>query len=178
MSRGKRKKPERSKKKYPNLKKQYNTKKRQDYIDQDYIDKLSDEEKAWLDKFNEEYVNAKFEKKGERYTKNNLHKGKKKRTDIYKDNYSRQNCLYNVAKTTKRLVSIETIYNKTENTDVEDALIDVIDAKNYVNKLNRDSLTKLAKSERKHNQMAKLRKNANKTSNNTSKSSKNKKKSK
>jgi hypothetical protein len=160
----------REKQKYPNLKKMYNTKIRQDLLDQDYIDKLSDSEKAWLDRFNKEFINATFEKK-KKYTKNNLHKGEKKRKELYKDNYSRQNCLYNVKKATKSLVSIEGAFNKTQNTNVEDALIDVIDAKNYVNALEKPSVTKLARSERKHSTMAKLRKKADKAGNNSDDSS-------
>lgn len=163
----KKKTSERSKQKHPNLKKQYNTKMRQDLLDQDYIHKLSDEEKEWLDRFNKEYVNASFEKTGDRHSKNNLHKGDKKRKEIYKENNKRRNCVYNIAKATKTLGSLDDMLNKSENENVEDALIEVIDAKNYVNNLKKPSLTKLAKSERKHSTMAKLRKKLNKTKKNS-----------
>ncbi|MDO3651287.1 hypothetical protein [Nocardia mangyaensis] len=62
----------RSKEKYPNLKKEFNLPSRQHLIDQEYIDGvydnqgnclirgLNEEEKAWLDKFNSEWVNVDF----------------------------------------------------------------------------------------------------------------------
>lgn len=55
----------RSKQKYPALKPQYNLKIRYELFDQDYIHKLTDEEKEWLNRFNEEFNNANFNHKGE-----------------------------------------------------------------------------------------------------------------
>lgn len=84
----------RSKTKYPNLNPTYNLKTRQDLIDYDYIDKLNDEEKAFLDKFTKEYTNASFEKedpkrKGKRRKLKNLHKTKKLRKKSYDANNAR-----------------------------------------------------------------------------------------
>lgn len=69
------KKTKRSKAEYPGLDPKLHTKVRQELIDQDYIDKLSDEEKAWLSKFNEEYVGSSFTKKNGKFS-GNLHKKK------------------------------------------------------------------------------------------------------
>lgn len=73
----------RQKAKYPNLNRRLNTKRRQDYMDNvDPIDGVyndegelvirayTDEEKAWLNKFNDEYYNANFDKDDSK----NLHK--------------------------------------------------------------------------------------------------------
>ena len=44
--------------KNPNLNKKYNTKIRQLYMDQDYLEKLNPKELAWYDKFLKEELNA------------------------------------------------------------------------------------------------------------------------
>lgn len=78
----------RSREKYPYLKKEFNLKRRRDYLDNTYyvdgvesvdsnsdqggIRALDDEEKAWLNKFNSEYYGASFSKND----KENLHKTK------------------------------------------------------------------------------------------------------
>lgn len=51
-------------------------------IDQDYVKKLSDKEKEWLSKFNQEFYDGKFSKKP-------LHKSKKLRRECY----TRTNCV-------------------------------------------------------------------------------------
>lgn len=55
----------------------------------DYLSKLSNTEKAWLDKFNKEYVNASFDKN----PRKNLHKKKAGRKDCYDRNNSRNRCV-------------------------------------------------------------------------------------
>jgi len=57
------KKNRRNSTKYPALKPDLNLKTRTDLLDYDYIDKLSAKEKEWLNKFTEEYTNARFDKK-------------------------------------------------------------------------------------------------------------------
>lgn len=64
------KKTIRSKTKYPGLKTNVNTRKRQHLIDYDYLDKLSEKEKAYLNKFTEETVSASFKKKDGKYSGN------------------------------------------------------------------------------------------------------------
>lgn len=88
----------RSREKYPYLKKELNTKRRRDYLDNTYyidgvesvdyssddggIRPLNEEERAWLNKFNSEYYGASFSKND----KNNLHqtKASKKKLDKIK----------------------------------------------------------------------------------------------
>ena len=90
----KKKENKRSKAKYPALKPEFNLKTRQELIDYDYLDKLNDDEKAWLNKFTLEYTNASFEKedpkrKGKRRKLKNLHKTKKLRKKAYDANNAR-----------------------------------------------------------------------------------------
>lgn len=47
---------------FPGLKKELHPRPRRHYIDQDYINKLSDEEKEFLSKFNDEYYGASLAK--------------------------------------------------------------------------------------------------------------------
>jgi hypothetical protein len=97
------KKNKRTRQKYPNLNPQYNLKTRQELIDYDYIDKLNDAEKAFLDKFTAEYTNASFEKedpfkKGKRRKLKNLHKTKKLRKKAYDANNARNRDILTRAK--------------------------------------------------------------------------------
>lgn len=70
---------------------------RHELIDQDYINKLSNDEKDWLNRFNEEYVSANFNHDGERVhpkvTKSKTVKrtGKRKRYDVYKKDCADRN---------------------------------------------------------------------------------------
>lgn len=61
----------------------------------DYLDKLSEEEKDWLNRFNEEYVNANFKHGGKV-----LHKTKAQKREIYAKNNSRNRCILNRYKET------------------------------------------------------------------------------
>lgn len=58
---------------YPNLEPKLNTRKRQELIEADYLDQLTKTELAFLDKFNNETINASFKKVDGKF-KGNLHK--------------------------------------------------------------------------------------------------------
>lgn len=117
------KKNKRSKTAFPGLNRNVNLKIRWDELDQDYIDKLSDKEKEFLSKFNQEYVNADF-----RHEKP-LMKSKKARRQSYSRNNARNRCIFSLAKAKNSLDEID--YNAMEKSsgDVESALIDYIDHK-------------------------------------------------
>lgn len=119
-------KSRRSKSKYPALDPTLNLKTRYELIaDCDYLDKLSDKEKEWLNNFNEEYINANMNHKGKK-----LHKSKKQKKDCYDRNNSRNRCLLTIKRATGMCTDLEEakVENKTlENT--EDFLIKVIDEK-------------------------------------------------
>lgn len=80
----------RKKNKYPALNPGLNLKTRTDLIDYDYVDKLSPKEKAWLNKFTEEYVNASVDPKN---LKKNLHNTKELKKDCYDRNNARNRCI-------------------------------------------------------------------------------------
>lgn len=133
------KKTRRKSTKYPGLKKNLNVKVRQELIDHDYIDKLSEEEKAWLSKFNEEYVSGSFKKtKGGNYSTKNLHKTKKLRKDCWDRNNWRNNDVLGVTKANGMLKDGESAQAILEDrsvrtaSQVEDTVISLIDTSNSV----------------------------------------------
>lgn len=110
----------RSRAKYPNLNPRYNLKIRADLFDCDYAHKLNDEEKAYLDQFNSEYVNASFKKedkprKGKRRKLKNLHKTSKLRKACYKANNDRNVDIYAKAKAGGTLFNIEDQFRNEED---------------------------------------------------------------
>lgn len=60
----KKRKSRRDKAKHPNLQPKFSPRIRQEFIDYDYIDKLSEKDKDWLDKFTGEYHGASFKHDG------------------------------------------------------------------------------------------------------------------
>lgn len=130
----------RSKTKHPNLKKQYTSRVRQEYIDQDYIDKLSEEQKDYLNKFNGEYYGAAMDFVN---LENNLHNTKELKEDCTDRNNHQNNDVYGVAKAQNRINDIKmmTIQKESVNIDfgqnddkgsdpnIENYLIDYIDSK-------------------------------------------------
>lgn len=127
------KKTKRSKTKYPGLVKEVNPKTRWEYLDQDYIDKLSPKEKEWLSNFNEEYLSGNFKHPGKK-----LHKTTKERRECYTRNNARNRDLYTINRTKGWVQELnpETVDSaKIANpAGQEDALIDLLDLKKKVNK--------------------------------------------
>lgn len=83
----------RSKVPYPALNKKYNPKVRQEYIDQDYLEKLNPDEMAWMNKFMEEFNNAKFNN-----DETDLDQSAEGRKAAYDRNNARNRCLYSQLK--------------------------------------------------------------------------------
>ena len=79
----------RSKVKYPGLDPSVNSKLRWEYIDHDYVARLSDEEKKWLSNFNEEYLSGNMNHPGKKFNKS-----KKRRKECYDRNNARNRDMY------------------------------------------------------------------------------------
>jgi hypothetical protein len=69
---------------------------------EEYVDKLTDKEKDWLNRFLEETVVTNFQHKGTL-----LYKGKKKRRECYGENNARNRCQFTRAKAAGLLISVE-----------------------------------------------------------------------
>ena len=98
------KKNRRNNEKYPALDKKFTLKTRQELVDYDYIDKLSEAEKDWLNRFTEEYTNAKFNHDGKK-----IQKSKKYTKDSYDRNNSRNRDILTRVKASGKLKDTETI---------------------------------------------------------------------
>jgi hypothetical protein len=83
--------------KYPALCKNTLRRNVREYIDFDYIDQLSEDEKIWLNKFIEEYYCGKV-KKGD---KDALHKGKNKRQECYRRNNEINRDVHSICRNSK-----------------------------------------------------------------------------
>lgn len=121
-------KNKRNQTKHPNLEPKLNLKTRYDLFDQDYINKLSPEDKKWLDDFNGEYINGDFNRKN---PKKNLHKKKKYIKEADDRNNARNRCILTRAKASHQLMSYEDL--DEEINDYEDKLINEIDKKDVRN---------------------------------------------
>lgn len=109
----------------PGLKKSKFSRIKQEYFDQDYIDKLSDKDKAWLSKFNDEYLGANLKDGG-----NKFHKTKRLKKDCFDRNNARNRDIYGDAKAGGRLeLAGERVLGDGE-VNYENELIDYIDSKN------------------------------------------------
>ena len=103
-------KNKRSRTKYPALKPELNLKTRYELIDYDYVDKLSEEEKAWLNKFTEEYVNASLNTED---LDKNLHNTEELKKDCYRRNNARNRDILTKAKASGNHISTdEMLINK------------------------------------------------------------------
>ena len=102
-------------------------------MDKTYWDALKNDLDAaeWLNKFNEEYVNASF-----RPEKKHLHRTKKMRRDTYNRNNARNRCIYTREKAQGKLDFIEDLKSNLEEEvmEYENDLIDAIDERNLVTK--------------------------------------------
>lgn len=95
---------------------------RKDLFDQDYLDKLSNKELDWLDKFNREFNQADFESPGRPH-----HRTKADRKICYDRNNARNRDSYSRAKARDALEGIDDAFNK-KIYNPEDELIESIDS--------------------------------------------------
>lgn len=100
------KKSARDKTKFAGLKPHFSLKRRADLLDFDYINKLNDKEKAWLNAFIEEEVHSKFNHDGRK-----LNKTKKAKRKIYNANNARNRCIFTRAKASHLL---DTLYDSND----------------------------------------------------------------
>lgn len=122
----KKKKPtRRSQSKNSALKHKYTLKNRIEFLDYDYLDKLNEEELAWLNKFTEEELHASFEKDN----KKNLNKKKEDKQRVYNINNTRNKDLFSRLKTRNLLQDISDTVLDNQVSDYEDLLITAIDYK-------------------------------------------------
>lgn len=121
------KKTARSQVKYPGLKKQYNSKLKQEYLDFDYIDKLNDYEKQWLSDWSDEHYGAKLDYKN--LENNRFHKTPEDKKACTDRNNARNRCQYGIARAGGKINNPE---NGVESVDTnsEDDVINAIDKKN------------------------------------------------
>lgn len=103
------KKTKRNSYKYPNLHPEVNLKSRFDLIDYDYIDKLSEKEKRWLNKFTKEYVNADLNYKD---LSKNLHNTQKLKKDCTDRNNARNRDILTREKAAGLMEDFENVKNQ------------------------------------------------------------------
>lgn len=115
------KQSKRSKTKYPNLKPELNLKTRASLIDYDYLDKLNDEEKKFLDKFTAEFIGASFKKEPKRKKgpgrpkkSNNLHETKADKKKCYDANNARNRDILTRAQASGQCDYLEDIITNEE----------------------------------------------------------------
>lgn len=114
----KEKKTPRNKTKYPGLMLNKNSKIKQEYMDQDYINELSDKEKQFLSDFNEEYYGANLNFKD--LKKNRFHRTKKDKKACTDRNNARNRCIYGIQRAQGRLLPIiENAFELEESESIE-----------------------------------------------------------
>lgn len=112
------KRSRRSQTKYPALQPEFNLKTRYELIDFDYLKKLTDDEKEWLNNFMEEYANASFNHKGKK-----IHKEKKHKKDSYDRNNARNRDILTRLKASGQIEYLEELSRfiyKAEDNNLED----------------------------------------------------------
>lgn len=112
--------------KYPALRPELNLKTRYELLDYDYIDKLGDLEKKWLNDFTEEYINASLDSKN---PQNNLHNTEELKKDCYRRNNARNRDILTRAKASGTFVSIDEmrLNKKAALVEMEKELLNKID---------------------------------------------------
>lgn len=100
-------------------------------MDMDYIDKLNEKEKDWLNKFMKEELNASLSPKNERHK--DFNKTLKDRKRIWRNNNARNRCAYTITASNvlldyigERILDSEPDIDKNE---LENRLIEMIDRK-------------------------------------------------
>lgn len=101
---------------FPALEKKFNLKTRQDQLDFDYVHKLNDKEKEFLNNFVEEEVHANLKHKGKI-----LNKAKKHKKRIYDSNNARNRCQYTISKATGILYDLD-YANQAKTLDAEEMI--------------------------------------------------------
>lgn len=131
----------RKKVKYPSLTPRLNSRVRQEYMDYDYVDQLSDDEKQFLEDFNKEYYQASVGRQKDEGKDNRFTKGKEAVKQAQHDNNKRNSDLYgqirNKVSRTK-LLNYDDVLNMVEDElsrevnpeYLEDAMIDYLDNPN------------------------------------------------
>lgn len=125
----KKRKSKRSQERYPALKPELNLKSRFEVIDYDYVGKLSEKEKDYLNRFTEEWANANFKHEGPR-----IMKTKEDERQSYARNNARNRCTWTKAKASGSSEQLEDLrdyqiyhgYGMSE----EDRLIELLDQRN------------------------------------------------
>lgn len=106
---------------------------RQEFIDYDYVDQLSDEEKIMLSKFTDEYYGASLAKKEDwNSRRKDFHRLQKDRKICRDRNNARLRDIITISKATNTIESIDfrPVENKLSNTGrQEDAVIKLLDLK-------------------------------------------------
>ena len=109
-------KGKRAKTKYPALKPELNLKSRYELIDYDYIDKLSENNKAWLNKFTEEYVNASLDSQN---IEKNFHCTDELKKDCYRRNNARNRDILTRAKASGTFISTDELLETKKMDKIE-----------------------------------------------------------
>ena len=114
-------KSRRSRTKFAELNPSLNLKTRFEEIEDmaSYFDKLSDKDKAWLNQFAKEYVNANLKDA-------KLHKTKELKRDCYNRNNARNRCIWTKAKASGKTMNIDDI-NEDSGGSFEENVIEKID---------------------------------------------------
>lgn len=120
------KKKSRSNVKHPYFVKHLNSRIKQEYLDIDYIDKLSEEEKDFYNKFLGEYYAADLDFQD---LEKNMHNNKELKKDCTDRNNARNRCAYGISKSGVPNENLEKNMNRDEIVIDEEALNSMIDYK-------------------------------------------------